>query len=125
MRREDSRTNPPDARIAVSLARMHREAKERCSPQYARIAVRNARCLSSPPREKTFSAASALHLEERRETNIFSQNAGTVFRFLHFLVLFCFIVFLLLKFNDADAVNRLCFYINFFVILCVRMHENC
>ena len=83
MHPEDSRTSPRDARSAAQQERTHRRVRERCSPPFVPIAARSARCPSSLPRERQFTAASASLREERLLTDFLSATPAVSMVFNH------------------------------------------
>ncbi len=70
MHPEDSRTSPPDVRSAALQRRTLREALEKCLQLFALIAAKHAKCPSSPPKARLFTAASASRRREQKENNI-------------------------------------------------------
>ncbi len=79
MQRRASRTNPRDAEIAVTHARMHKRVQEKCLQLFVLSAAQSAKCPSSPPKVRQFTAAHALlqrrtrkYLKQAKENNAFT-----------------------------------------------------
>jgi hypothetical protein len=69
MQKRDSITNPRDARLAVMQERTALRVQEKCSMQFALIAAKSARFLSTPLKAKLYIAASALQQKEQNRHN--------------------------------------------------------
>lgn len=80
MLKRASRISPRDARPAAMQRRMHRSPREKCSPQFAQTAARNARFLSSLQTTDPYTAANALRQEEESSAEQLSAGAYSLIR---------------------------------------------